>query len=335
MKTWFSILLLLLLSACSPAVTSAPAQTERPAEAIILTATTTATGFVEEPGEATQTPQSGEEQPTHTITPTQQAAAEATSTPRPTLAPGDWQSLPVIPQISQRVIEIYEQGLALGNNPNAFSKIGDCESTPTWFLGDFDLDPKYYNLGEYQDLMNVIEHYQGSFSRTSLAAKSGYTASSALTPLWADRTQCEKNETPLACEYRLHRPSIAFIMLGTNDVFHPDTFEEQMRKIIEYTIDQGVVPVLATKADNLEGDGSINDIIARLAWEYDIPLWNFWLAVQPLPDHGLQEDGSHLTWAQNWFDDPKALQRAWPVRNLTALQILDNIWRSLPQAPAP
>ncbi len=64
------------------------------------------------------------------------------------------------------------------------------------------------------------------------------------------------------------------------------------------------MPILATKADNLEGDQAINATIARLAYEYDLPLWNFWLAVQPLPDHGLQPDGSHLTWAGPYFDDP-------------------------------
>jgi len=249
------------------------------------------------------------------------------ATSQPTLGPQDWQALPVIPPVSDHVIEIYLNGLAAGNNPQAFSKIGDCESTPTWFLGDFDLDSQHYRLGPYQSLESVIANFHGSFGRTSLAARRGFKASSALTPLWADRTQCEKNETPLACEYRLHRPILAFIMLGTNDVYHQDTFDSQMRQIIEYTIGQGIIPVLATKADNLEGDGSINATIAQLAWEYNIPLWNFWLAVQSLPGQGLQPDGSHLTWAQNLFDVPQVLENAWPVRNLTALQVLDAIWQ--------
>ena len=116
-------------------------------------------------------------------------------------------------------------------------------------------------------------------------------------------------------------------MLGSNDVFHPDDFEPQMRALIEYSIENGVVPILSTKADNEEGDHSINTTIARLAYEYDIPLWNFWLAVQPLPEKGLQEDGVHLTWGRNYFNDQDTLQKAWPVRNLTALQILDKVWR--------
>jgi lysophospholipase L1-like esterase len=111
-------------------------------------------------------------------------------------------------------------------------------------------------------------------------------------------------------------------MLGANDVWHPEEFEPQMRKIIEFSIEKGVIPVLATKADDQEGNGSINATIARLALEYKIPLWNYWKAVQALPDKGLQEDGVHLTWGANNFDDPFAMENAWPVRNLTALQVL-------------
>jgi len=247
--------------------------------------------------------------------------------PSPTLV--DWQVLPVIPEIPERVIEIYKHGQELGNNPVAFSKVGDCGSTPAWFLGDFDHGSRFYRLGEYQSLEDVIQAFQGSFGRTSLAAKAGFNASSVFTPLWADRTQCESDETPLACEYRLQRPMLAFIMLGSNDVWHKDSFDPQMRKIIEFSIKSGVIPVLSTKADNDEGDGSLNATIARLAQEYQVPLLNYWLAVQSLPDHGLQEDGVHITWAPNRFDDAQAMQHGWPVRNLTALQILDAVWRKV------
>jgi hypothetical protein len=252
-----------------------------------------------------------------------------TPTPRPTLKPEEWKQLPVIPPISEHVLEIYQRGLAAGNNPAAFSKIGDCGSTPGWFLGDFDRGPRYYELGEYEGLEPVIQAFQGSYDRASLAARSGFNASALFVPLWSDRTYCQAGETPLACEYRVQRPSLAFIMLGTNDVWHPDEFEPQMRKIIEFSIASGVVPILATKADNQEGDDSINATIARLAWEYDIPLWNFWAAVHPLPDHGLQEDQVHLTWAGNSFDDPAALTKAWPLRNLTALQVLNAVWEKV------
>lgn len=240
-----------------------------------------------------------------------------------------WQDQPVIPAVSDKVLQIYLHGLELGNNPQAFSKIGDCGSTPAWFLGDFDRGTRYYSLGSYIHLQAVIDYFKGSFDRTSLAARSGFNVSALFVPLWADRTYCQANEAPLECEYRLQKPVIAFIMLGANDVWHPDEFEPQMRKLIEYSIENGVIPILATKADNQEGDGSINATITRLALEYEIPLWNFWRAVHDLPDHGLQEDGVHLTWGGNFFDRPESKLLAWPTRNLSALQVLEAVWKKI------
>ena len=89
------------------------------------------------------------------------------------------------------------------------------------------------------------------------------------------------------------------------------------------------MPILGTKADNIEGNGRLNAVIVKLAAEYDVPLWNFWAAVQPLPNHGLHQDGFHLTWERPFFDQPAALEEPWPVRNLTALQSIDAVWRGL------
>jgi hypothetical protein len=265
---------------------------------------------------------------TATSLPTRTTAASPTPDTR--LLPEQWQDWPVIPgQISPQTYAIYLQGQTLGNNPHSFSKIGDCESTPTWFMGPFDGKPSEYSLGPYTDLEPVITTFHGSYGRTSLAAGRGFSAANALAPLWADRKVCEVNETPLACEVRLNRPAFALVMLGTNDVYHQDTFEKNMRTILDFLVGKGVVPILATKADNLEGDGAINAAIARLAYDYDMPLWNFWRAVQPLPDHGLQSDGSHLTWAGPYFDDPIRMKSAWPWRNLTGLQVLNAVWRGV------
>lgn len=268
-----------------------------------------------------------------TLPPTQ-VTSTVGKQPTPTLKktnpkPSDWMKMPVIPVISDNVRLIYEKGQSLGNHPDAFSKVGDCGSTPSWFLGDFDRGERFYNLGSYTSLQQVIDYYHGSFERTSLAALSGYNTSSVLTPLWSNKELCQSDESPLACEYRIHRPSIAFITLGANDVYHLDTFETHLREIIEYSIAQGVIPILATKPDNIEGDHRINSTIAALAVEYDIPLWNYWLAVQPLPNHGLQEDNVHITFASNDFSNPLNMQAGWPVRNLNALQMLQAIYTYL------
>ncbi len=251
-------------------------------------------------------------------------------TPTATLAPNGWMKLPVVPEnVSERVLQIYGEGQQRGNQPNVFSLIGDCDATPTWFLGDFDLGPKHYNLGQYTDLQDEIDYFKGSFSRPSLAVRRGFVAASVLTPLWADPKLCEKGETPLLCELRLNKPSFAFILMGTNDYNHREVFEPNMRKILDTLIANGVVPILGTKADNLEGDYALNATIAALAHEYDLPLWNFWAATQPLPENGLDTDKTHLTWAANDFSDPAHMQSAWPWRNLTALQTLGAVWNAV------
>jgi hypothetical protein len=286
-------------------------------------------GIEVQPGaDAVKTPPTPET--THTDQPTAAATVQAATPTLKTIAVEKWQDWPVIPAgVSERAREIYKTGITKGNNPQAFSKIGDCESITEWFLADFDKGTKYYTLGSYEDLQKTIDDYQGSFGRLGPAAKPGFTAASVMSVYWRDPSVCDKNEAPLACEYRIHKPSIAIILLGTNDISRPENFEKNMRKVLDFSIQQGVLPVLTTKADNLEGDNRINAEIVKLAAEYQIPLWNFWKAVQPLPAHGLQEDKNHLTYGPNTFDDADVMQKAWPVRNLTALQLLTMLDKNL------
>jgi len=273
-------------------------------------------------------------------TSTPSVAPEApTFAPSPTHAPDSWKTLPVIPEVEEHAGEIYRLGLQLGRNPRAFSKVGDCGASISWFLGPVDLGAQHYALGLHEYLQPVIDQFSGSFGRQSMAARAGFSAASVLSPVWSDLNQCLADETPLACEYRLHNPSYALIMLGTNDRWHLEDFEEQLRQILEYSIGMGIVPIIGTKGDNFEGDETINQKIAALAREYHIPLWNYWRSIQDLPGRGLEADGVHLTWGPLRFDDASAMKSAWTMRNLTALQSLDVVWRfvaqtGLAQAPA-
>ncbi|NOH04878.1 MAG: SGNH/GDSL hydrolase family protein [Chloroflexi bacterium] len=299
------ILSIILLAAC----TSAPTATSQPES------------------QSTSTPKATE---TETAI---AATEESAPTPHPTLAPDEWKSLPIVPTVTDTAREIYKRGQELGRNPNAFSKVGDCQTNTGFYLVDFDHED-WYSLGEeYAYLQETIDYYEGSFSRTSLAMRDGYNVAAILTPLRADPKQCEKGESPIACEFRLHNPSIAIISLETNFNGRPaDDYGKYMRQIIEYSIEQGVVPILATKGDNVEGDYSINAEIAEIAVEYDIPLWNFWAALQPLPNQGHDiefNDGFHLSFSRNFFDKPKNMLSGWPWRNLTALQALDAVRRGL------
>jgi formylglycine-generating enzyme required for sulfatase activity len=255
------------------------------------------------------------------------------------LTPDFWMDLPVIPDgISNNVREIYQRGIMMGNDPHAFSKVGDCHSTNPYFLADYDLGPSVYDLGEYVDLQVTIDYFGGSFGRTSLSAKQGLSTAGVLASLWSDWKQCASNETPLDCEYRLHHPSFAIISLGTNEAYDvkldKTPFEGRLRRIIEHSIDQGVVPILSTKADNEEGDHYINYVTAKLALEYELPLWNFWKAVQPISQNGMR-NADHLTFAPTKsftdFSDPEYLDYGMQMRNLTALLVMDMIRREIDQ----
>ncbi len=242
----------------------------------------------------------------------------------------DWQLRPVYPAgVSDAMKEVYQRGLAEGNDPTAFSKTGDCQNVLPTFLAPF-ADTTDYDLGQYGSLQATIDHFAGSFDRLSASTDNGFNVASVLSPLWADKRVCKGGETPLACEERLHNPSIAIINMETWWQHRPaEEYEAYLSQIVEYWLAQGVVPIVGTKADNLEGDNGINAAIVRVADKYQIPLWNFWLAVQSIPDHGLSEDGFHLTFARSFFNDPQRMEAAWPVRNLTALEALDAVWRGV------
>ena len=256
--------------------------------------------------------------PTFTITPTEAPTETPTITPSPTLdtrpLPEQWSSWPVVPEISHRTRDIYRQGLAMGNNPRAYTVVGDCQSVPEVFLGIYATD-RYWLGDEYAYLQETIDYFAGSFDHVSAAVRDGLSAPSALSPTWADQTMCESGESPVACELRRTRPSIVFINLGTNwraDA-SAEAYGKYLRQIVEEVIAAGAVPVLSTKADNVEGDHSINLMTARVAYEYDIPLMNVWLAVQDLPNGGLDAER----------DDLYLTVDAWDRRSFTALRALD------------
>ena len=241
-------------------------------------------------------------------------------TAAPRMAPEAWQQWPVVPEVTDTAREIYKKGLAMGNNPRAFSKVGDCQNLETVFLWKYDHLDIYQFDYQLDDYMDTIENFQGYFDRDGYSAKYGFTAASPLTQFEADPDYCLPEETPLECELRISRPT--FVLISLEFPFNgrsADLYEKYLRQIIEYTMSQGAVPILATKADNVEGDHSINLTVAELAYEYDLPLWNWWAAAQPLGDKGIDpyRDGFHIS------------EQAWEERSRTFLMVLDHLWKDL------
>ncbi len=217
----------------------------------------------------------------------------------------NWRDWPVLPVVSDTAADIYWYGVQeLGTDPHVLSRIGDCHSEPNVFLGVYDSD--YYNLSaENQYLKVVIDYFKGSFDTTSYAVHSGMSVSSVLTDIWADPEVCQKGETALDCEIRVHNPSIMFVNLGSNWIKGVDmeVYYEYLSEIVQTLLDHGILPILSSKADNVEGDYGINETTAQVARDFDIPYFNFFTVSQRLANQGLdpEKDGIHLsTEAWNW-----------------------------------
>jgi len=269
---------------------------------------------------ATSTPLPPAASPTD-VPATQTATPVSSPTQDTRLLPSQWKQWLVIPTLTGTGLEIYRKGLALGNDPHAFSKVADCQGIREVLLGAYDL-PGYYTLSsENAGLQDTIDWFRGSFNRNGQATMGGFNARAVLQPQFADPAACLPGETPVECEYRVHRPSIVLISLEFGyDGRTTQNYTAYMRQIIDFYISKGVLPILATKADNFEGDNSLNLATATLAYEYDLPLWNWWLAAQPLPNHGLdptRPDHFHIS------------VDAWRVRSATALEAIDAVWKGV------
>jgi len=222
-------------------------------------------------------------------------------------------------------------------------------SAVDWFL--YPLGWDVYDLAGHPELAPAVSYFSGatardgnSFANESLAAYPWWTTETVLTPGQSPggigAGLCQPGESPLACEYRVVRPAVALIMLGTNDI-HLISFAEfqrNLRQIVQLSIDRGVIPVLSTIPDQLNARGGdvrlYNEFIINTARAFDVPLWDYWGAMRGLSNYGLSEDGVHPSLAPGETRSaavftPENLYYGYTVRNLTALQVLDAVWRQV------
>jgi len=225
----------------------------------------------------------------------------------------------VLPYVDPSIRAIYEYGQTLGNDPHAFSIFGDCQSRPDAFFGVYGTNPAtLMNLSP--ELQETVENFRGSFNRESPTSQDGTTPGALLWAQWHQGNfTCTFDETPVDCELRIHHPSFVIIQIGTH---FESRNTEYLRKIITQLMDAGVVPILATKADNREKDDRINNDMAMLAAEYDLPLWNFWAAVSDLPNRGLYTREDRPLQGDIYLTD-----EATRIHRLTGLEALDAVWR--------
>ena len=278
------------------------------------------------PNAAPVSPPKGTQQPKKfsPITPEPTRTFTATPIPPATLEAeaNAWKALPVLPEtIDASLRKVYEHGLTLGNDPHAFSIFGDCQSRPGDFFGVFEMDAEVVESLS-PELQEVVDYFGGSFNRESPTAQDGTTPGSLLWTQWhRGQYGCTFAETPVQCELRIHRPSFVIIQVGTH---FESRNTEYLRRVILQLLDAGVVPILATKADNREKDERINRDMAMLASEYDLPLWNFWAAVSDLPNRGLYTRDDRPLQGDIYLNEV-ALER----HRMTGLAALNAVWRAI------
>ena len=311
---FFAILLLaFFVSNCSAraATPTAPG----PAAAITQTSPPTQASQIVSPASAT-------------VTVTVTAPAPFTPIPAPTdapvtpdatlpagvrLPPERWREWPVVPVLSARAVEILK---AAQSNPaldmQTFSKVGDCQFTTETFLAG-------YVSGLYTvpaGLEATAQYFHDSMASNSITAANGLGISSVLNPLFgagAGHKECNSAEAPLDCELRLRRPALVLVAMGTN--WKPNgevSFEKYLRQVVDKILATGALPILASKADNIETDWKLDQAIAHVAYDYDLPLVNVWRATRPLNNHGLEAPLNEYLTGDGWM-----------ARNLAWLKTLD------------
>lgn len=317
--------------------TETPLPTETPTD--IPSATPTTSLFYD----PSETPEAASD-PVQFIVPENTATPEITETPIPvevrkvghfaTRTPGpgyptpdnrppasQWRQWPVVPTISDTASDIYWYGVQeLRTNPHYVSRVGDCHSESGVFMGIYDTE--YYSLAdEDKYLTAAIDFFKGSFDTISYSVHAGLSVSSAMTSIWADPNVCENGESALDCEIRINNPSIMFVNLGSNWIpgVGMDVYYEYLSEIVRHLLDHGILPILSSKADNVEGDNSINETTAQVARDFDIPFYNFWAISQYLPNQGLDPNR----------DDVHLSVEAWNWRNYYALRTLYEVGKKL------
>jgi len=312
-----ALIVMLIVAGCQNSSQETPA--------LVTTAADSSISSTEPSIESTPLPINENSQNTAEPAQTEESSQAAINQPTPAPTLSDWRDAPIVPEvISDRIIQIYNDGQKQGRDPASFSVIGDCQSVNFVFMGPFgrgDLKPS--NADSH--LWNVINTFgaSDSFNRVRITSRGGFTAASILNPIQADPQECKPGETPLTCEFRINNPAFVFITLETwLDPGTIDRYEIYLRDILDKVIARGAVPILLTKADSSELRGErhvINPVIVNVAYEYQVPVVNFWKAAQFIDNYGIdpEREGFHLS------------QEGYNLKNILALRALYQVWTTV------
>jgi lysophospholipase L1-like esterase len=293
-----------------------------------------------------------EDKPTPTATPSAQATVSP-SPPETVSAPGQpppsgtilW---PIDAAMKAHLRQIMQIGQAKGKRINVFAKVGDSITESMAFLNDYCCG--WYDLGPHTELEEVIQYfaaahadeleaqanpYHTSFDRMSLAVESGAHAAYMLEG---------GADSSLMQEVNTIQPGLAIIMFGTNEALAGEdiaTYKANLKQIVTILKGEGIIPILSTVPDLVppaeggERIPALNQAIKEVALEEQVPLMDFWQALQPLPNKGLDADGIHpnvLMVGDEYHSadlTPEGLQYGFNVRNKLALEMLAKVKTSV------
>jgi hypothetical protein len=187
---------------------------------------------------------------------------------------------------TERGRQLFAQAIAAGRDGRVFTIAGDSNSAWQHNLGTIVSGRR--NFSTDRALGSVVARFDPSFAWVSVAVGGGFRAADMFLPENSPAA-CLPAEPMFPCELRRSNASVVFIQLGTGDKFVWREFEANTRKMIDYARSRHVLPVLVTKADDLESihGGApinyVNDMLRQLAAEYKLPLIDFYVGTRSLP----------------------------------------------------
>jgi len=264
----------------------------------------------------------------------------AVPTAADTFYPGGRLLSPITPAVAENIRDIAKRH---PRRDDVFAKVGCSITASPSFLRCFSGEKVH--LSRWRHLAPTIEHFglgdaAGSdpFRRRSVAAVNGWSAVHAL----------RGEPSPLAVELEAINPRFAVVMYGTNDIERRDigAYADKLFEVVARLVDTGVVPIVSTippRRDRVASDRWVpayNGVARAVAQAHQVPLLDFFLAVDGLPRGGLGRDRLHpSTWrlrgrAHACDFRPRALRHGYNRRNLLTLVALDAVRRVVVEGQA-
>ena len=217
-----------------------------------------------------------------------------------------------LPPLSAEVIanarRLFEDGLAQGNNPDSFILIGDSNDAQARFFQAFSTGD--YTLGPYTYLQPVIDAYNatGSFGAVYSTSDHGMTLSMLMDPALVNPTLCPQATSVLDCTLQRYKSSVAIIYIGTYDTcFAPfDAYRDNFERAMQLLTERGVIAILTEYTVFLdegcwENTPTYTAVIREMAARYQIPWIDLSAHVESLPQEGMESDGWHLSWPDDYY----------------------------------